>query len=200
MKVLSHSDEKLQLIQKEMSARGINDYRFCIQNDNYVCDVLGNIFSVCKVYEKNQKAVKQYRIIPLHGSIEDGYIVYRIRVNGIRKHLRGHRIMLDAWVGNQPNMVINHKDGNKLNNELSNLEWCTIAENNAHAIKTGLYDPRAIDSRVYVLPKEEWLTIFVLHKHCNYSFRGLGRMNRCSRGAIESAYKRMELIFERVGL
>jgi len=200
MRNVSHSSERLQWIQKEMSARGISDYRFCTQNDNYVCDMHGNIFSVCKVYERDGKEVRQYRIIPIHGSIEGGYIIYRIRVDGVRKHLKGHRIMLDAWVGNQPGMVINHKDGNKLNNELSNLEWCTVAENNAHAIKTGLYDPRAINSRVYVLPKEEWMTVYILHKHCNYSFRELGRMNRCSRGAIQCAYRRVESVFEKVRL
>ena len=38
----------------------------------------------------------------------------------------------------EQNKYINHKDGNKLNNSLDNLEWVTIAENNAHAIASGL--------------------------------------------------------------
>ena len=33
---------------------------------------------------------------------------------------------------------INHKDGNPRNNNVENLEWCTIAENNLHACRTGL--------------------------------------------------------------
>ena len=35
--------------------------------------------------------------------------------------------------------VINHKDGNKKNDKLSNLEWCTQAYNVEHAVKAGLY-------------------------------------------------------------
>ena len=38
-------------------------------------------------------------------------------------------------------MQINHKDGNKLNNELTNLEWATQRENTIHALKTGLFKP-----------------------------------------------------------
>ncbi len=130
--------------------------------------------------------------MPIHGSVEDGYATYRISVNGVRKHLRAHRLMANAWLGNQNGLVVNHIDGNKMNNSLENLEWCTIAENNKHAIQTGLYDPRAIDKRIYALPKEEWISVYILHKHCNYSFRKLGTMNRCSRGAIANIYKKID--------
>lgn len=35
-------------------------------------------------------------------------------------------------------LQVNHKDGNKLNNALNNLEWCTNQENRIHACKFGL--------------------------------------------------------------
>lgn len=48
-----------------------------------------------------------------------------------------HHLVIDAFIGPRPpGMVINHKDGNKLNNAIANLEYVTPAQNAAHALKT----------------------------------------------------------------
>jgi len=187
-----HTIQVLEWINKEMLARGINEYRFCVENENYICDSLGKFYSICVENYRNGKSYRQYRILPIHGSIEDGYVVFRISVDGVRKHLRAHRLMANAWLGVHDDLVVNHIDGNKRNNSLNNLEWCSVAENNKHAIISGLYDPSARDKRVYVLPKEEWITVYILHKHCNYSYRKLGAMNKCSRNAIENICRKID--------
>ena len=65
-----------------------------------------------------------------------GYLTVVIR----RKTYMVHRLVAQAFLPNlEGKPVVNHIDGNKLNNTLENLEWCTVRENNQHARETGLH-------------------------------------------------------------
>lgn len=67
----------------------------------------------------------------LKGSIsEHGYRYYRLSKDGVKNHLYAHRLVAQHFLDNPNNLtVVNHIDGNKLNNNVSNLEWVTHQEN-----------------------------------------------------------------------
>lgn len=68
-----------------------------------------------------------------------GYHVYTIRQHGVQKQVRAHRFIWECLVGPIPeDKVLNHKDGDKTNNCLDNLECVTQQENTIHAFETGL--------------------------------------------------------------
>jgi hypothetical protein len=54
-----------------------------------------------------------------------------------------HRLVAEAFLEN-PKETVNHKDGNKQNNSVSNLEWCSYSENNKHAYRQGLKQPSPV--------------------------------------------------------
>lgn len=75
---------------------------------------------------------------------KNGYITYNLRCirNGEIKSLNfyAHILLCDTFKLFRPIgcKIINHKDGNKLNIDLNNLEWCDYSHNNKHAYKNNL--------------------------------------------------------------
>lgn len=68
-----------------------------------------------------------------------GYEQIKINYQGLHIHKSIHRLVAEAFIPNPLNKeYVNHIDGNKLNNAVDNLEWCTNSENILHARKTGL--------------------------------------------------------------
>ena len=71
-----------------------------------------------------------------------GYMFVYLSKNGKPKMKTIHRLVAEAFIEN-PNSypVINHKDGNKENNFVDNLEWCTVQYNAEHSHRLGLQKP-----------------------------------------------------------
>ena len=68
---------------------------------------------------------------------EYGYLRHGLYKNNKQKYLFLHRIIATTFIDNpEGKPCVNHIDENKLNNDLSNLEWCTVKENNIHGTRT----------------------------------------------------------------
>jgi len=75
----------------------------------------------------------------LKGGSCHGYRSYSLRKNNKQYQFLGHRLVALAFIDNPKcKKQVNHKDGNKKNNAISNLEWVTNSENLKHAVLTGL--------------------------------------------------------------
>ena len=74
------------------------------------------------------------------GTNRDNYLDVSISFeDGTRKSFYVHRLVAMVYIPNPDNKpFVNHKDGNKHNNSVANLEWVTAQENTLHAVATGL--------------------------------------------------------------
>ena len=69
----------------------------------------------------------------------NGYLKVQLSLRGDKKQLLVHRLVALHFIPNPyEHPYVNHKDGDKTNNHLENLEWVTPSENAQHALETGL--------------------------------------------------------------
>jgi hypothetical protein len=169
-------------------------WKFCTENDCYAVAESGDVYRVCRRQKsKSGRVVSKYETVILKGSIDkDGYRVFRMMVDGVKKHVKGHRLVLNAFAGCQPLLDVNHKDGNKLNNSRTNLEWLTTAQNNAHAIATGLNNPRALNPKNAKVLRCDYVTIHILHNELGISRAVIAKANGVCRQTIDNVLRTAE--------
>lgn len=100
------------------------------------------ISSLGDVYSTRRKQNMKTRIT------NKGYERVGLFKNGIQKGYSVHRLVAKEFVANKHNKPqVNHIDENKLNNNYTNLEWCTPRENSNHGTRPEIVRKQGINSR-----------------------------------------------------
>ena len=104
----------------------INDF------EGYIISNFGNLISL-----KNSQTKYLTKRIN-----KKGYVEYKLTRNGKSSYYKAHRLVAKTFIPNPENKPqVNHIDGNKQNNHVDNLEWCTNSENQLHAYRNVLKRP-----------------------------------------------------------
>lgn len=116
--------------------KDIKDYEGVYQVSN-----LGRVKSLSRFHNNNSGGYLSKERI-LKQNIKRGYLTVGLCKEGKTKTYSVHRLVAIAFIVNPHNKkTVNHIDGNKTNNLVSNLEWCTYSENQQHAFNIGLHQP-----------------------------------------------------------
>ncbi len=98
---------------------------------------------------------------PIKFHISNGYL--RCRIGSKNEYL--HRLIAMCFLENFNSCLsVNHKDGNKLNNDINNLEIISLSENTKHAHKTGLNNNKGELNKSALLTQKQAEEIFILNK------------------------------------
>jgi len=88
----------------------------------------------------------------LKPTLNSGYLAISLRINNKTTTAFAHRLVATTFVVcPDETYVVNHKDGNKKNNNEENLEWVSLSENGKHAFSLGLNKPTRIKVSQYTL-------------------------------------------------
>ena len=115
------------------------------------------------------------------GMRNDGYLLVNLWKNGEKKGFLVHRLVAQAFIPNPFNYpCINHKDHNRQNNNVENLEWCTAQYNveYSRAKQVGQYDLNGNLIRT-------WKSAAEIERSLGYSDSSI---SKCCRGLLPSAY------------
>ena len=132
---------------------------------------------------KNYVVLEDGTVIGLRGrplkpwSKPDGYLLVNLRnSDGTKNHHLVHRLVAMKYIPNPENLPqVNHKDGNKSNNSVENLEWCSPSYNMKHSYESGLR-PRGVTPSNAKITKEQAEEMRLLRQSTSLTYKELGAL------------------------
>lgn len=106
--------------------------------DRYEISHLGEIFSIAATRRRTDGVVRSFSRKRIATRVNDnGYIITTLYDGKNERIFRVHRLVLAsfAYIPGCDNLDVNHKDGDRTNNHLDNLEWTTRSENIIHSFQ-----------------------------------------------------------------
>ena len=123
------------------------EWRSIPEFDGYQVSSLGKIRGIDRLCGNRPGVTKGKILKPFRN--KRGYLEVNLYNNSKSTAKIIHRLVAKAFISNDFNKPqVNHIDGNKLNNEVSNLEWMSNSENQLHAYSLGLQPSRAGENNV----------------------------------------------------
>ena len=133
---------------------------------------------------------------PLAGYIDRcGYHEVLLSENGKTKNYLAHRLVLASFkpCENMDELQTNHKNGNKLDNRLDNLEWCSRSENIRHSYSNGLQKVITNPHGTFrVLAPDDLATIRDMHAQ-GFTDKAIAERIGCSREIVSRKIRGMKL-------
>ena len=144
----------------------------------YQVSTCGNIKSLPKVRRNGTGTYIQKERLLKPSNTSTGYKKVELCKDGKRKGFKVHRLVAIAFIPNPDNKPeVNHIDGNKINNNIDNLEWVTSSENSIHAYETGLNpNKKELDEKeIIYMYCELNMTMQEIAKHFNVPIKSIKR-------------------------
>ena len=109
------------------SLKYLKNYEF---DDRYVADMQGNVY----IYDQTIQDARKYKKMKPYIT-RDGYVEFVLTdKNGKKKHIQGQRIIAGLYIREvKDKLFVNHKNGKRSDNRVSNLEWVDRSENLLHS-------------------------------------------------------------------
>lgn len=147
----------------------------------YQVSSIGRVRSVTRMVKNsrdNSTKIHNGKILK-NKKCTNGYLSISLSKNGIVSYKLIHRLVAGAFLKNENNNPhVNHIDFNRRNNNIENLEWCTVSQNIQHSMQ------KRCNEWYFISPKNDKVKIFNLNKFCRDNNLNVGNMFKVYKGTI----------------